>query len=581
MLILILNKYDKVGKTIWKLLKPYKKEISIISLCMLVDTIFQMIVPVISKNIIDIGILSRNIKIVFTYSFLLFVISIISNVTQYIQFLKYTKVKNKLNFRLFYYALKQMFKLNILLYNEVNYNQLISEIEFDVENITKVADKNFIESITYILKTIGGLIGLFIISWQLTIALLIIIPLKILLLNIFYKLRKEYFEKWRSKQMEFSFWYGDSLNGLMEIKLWSIYKKKLTEFKKNQRNIYKSFFKFENVNRIDELLENGLQSFVTNILIFILGANFIFHDKMTIGALFAFISYANLILYPLSSLLNIKKDLATILPSIDNYNLFIHKSNESNKSPESLEKWNNNNAVNTIKFQDISIFLKGKKVLNNISFSISKGEKVAIVGANGSGKTSILNVLLRLYKPNTGKVFLNGMDIQNYQIESYRNLFSVVNQKVYLFNTTIKNNITMYERYTNDEIVKACIKSGINDYIKELPEKYDTIVGHDGTNLSGGEKQKIAFARSIIKKSKILILDEATSNFDKISEEHINKLISENRNYDIEIIISHRPDILKCMDKIILIQNGNCIAEGKYDDLFKEHKLFREFIQCE
>lgn len=562
-------------------MKPYKKEISIISLCMLVDTIFQMIVPVISKNLIDIGILSRNIKIVFIYSFYLFIISIISNILQYIQFLKYTKVKNKLNFRLLYYALRQMFKINILKYNEVNYNQLISEIEFDIENITKLADKNFIESLTYILKTIGGLIGLFFISWQLTLALLIIIPFKILLLNIFYKFRKKYFEKWRSKQIEFYFWYGDSLNGLMEIKLWGIYKKKLTEFKKKQRNIFTSFFKFENLNKIDELLENGLQSFVTNILIFILGAYFIFHDKMTIGALFAFISYSNLILYPLSSLLNIKKDLATIKPSIDNYILFFDKSNESNQSPISQEKWNNINAVETIKFQNVSIFMKGKVVLNNISFSISKGEKIAIVGANGSGKTSIINVLLRLYEPNSGKVLLNGMDIQNYQIESYRNLFSVVNQKVYLFNTTIKNNITMYKRYTNDEIEKACIKSGIHEYINGLPEKYDTIVGHDGTNLSGGEKQKIAFARSIIKNSKILILDEATSNFDKISEEHINKLISESTNYDMEIIISHRPDILKCMDKIILIQNGTCIAEGRYDDLFKKHKLFQEFIQCE
>lgn len=561
-------------------MKPYKKEIGIILICMIIDTIFQMIVPMLSKNIIDIGILNSNFKIVLIYSFFLFFISIISNIIQYIQFLKYTMIKNKLNFRLFYEALKQVFKLDIMLYNKVNYNEIISKMEFDIDNISKIADKTFVESITYILKTLGGLVGLFFISWELTLLLLIIIPIKILLLNIFYKLRTNYFKIWRNKQLDFSFWYGDALNGLMEIKLWGIYKKKLSEFKNKQRDIYKSIFKFEHINKLDDLLENGLQSFVTNVLIFILGATFIFHNQMTLGALFAFISYSNLILYPLSSLLNIKRELVTIKLSIDNYFAFFQNTGEEkNKSLAKLMVWDKKRTIEMIEFQNVSVILNGKKILNDISFSIKKGEKVAIVGANGSGKTSIINVLLRLYIPTCGKVVLNGTDIQDFQIENYRDLFSVVNQKVYLFNTSIRNNIEMYKKYTDSEIKEACIKAGIHDYINELPNNYETNVGNDGTNLSGGEKQKIAFARSIIKSSKILILDEATSNFDKISETNINRFVGQRTGHDIEIIISHKPDILKSMDKIILIEKGTCIAEGKYDSLYEKYELFRKFIQ--
>ena len=220
---------------------------------------------------------------------------------------------------------------------------------------------------------------------------------------------------------------------------------------------------------------------------------------------------------------------------------------------------------------------KNNCALNNVSFKIPQNSRLAIVGHNGSGKTTILNLLLRLYEVNKGAIYLSGYDIADIDLSLYRNLFSVVSQEVYLFNDTIRNNICLYKSYSEEkinEVIKLC---GLSELIKEKPLDY--IIGDKGSLLCSVQKKKISLARAIIRDAPIFILDEATSNTDAISENFIiTKVLSSLKNKTI-ITISHNNTYLHENDLILLLNKGTIVAYGKYDELIKSNSNFKEFIE--
>nr|WP_311138018.1 ATP-binding cassette domain-containing protein [Clostridium botulinum] len=196
-------------------------------------------------------------------------------------------------------------------------------------------------------------------------------------------------------------------------------------------------------------------------------------------------------------------------------------------------------------------------------------KKSTIIGENGSGKSTLINLFLRLYKPCKGKILINGTNINDFNLKDYRKLISVVNQEIYLFNQTIKENIILNSRIKEKQLNKIYKNAKLNEFINKLPNKSETNVGRNGSNLSGGEKQKIAMARALTRDSEILILDEATANLDIQSENYINQLINKEFKEKTVIVISHRTDILKYMDKVFELKNGQVNQIEIYDVLKK------------
>ena len=255
-----------------------------------------------------------------------------------------------------------------------------------------------------------------------------------------------------------------------------------------------------------------------------------------------------------------------------------------------FNKKNNNDLINIkhfknyIEFQDVDFSYNGaNKVLNNINIRIKKGEKIALVGRSGSGKTTFTNLILDFYQPNSGRIIIDDVHYKNVTSNSLRNLIGLVSQEPILFNDTIKNNIiygtSLLEK--NDKIINAASIANIKDFIESLPNKYDEIIGEGGNNLSGGQKQRLSIARSILKDPPILILDEATSSLDSESEMKVQKAIDNLLKDRTVIMIAHRLSTIRNADKILVFDNGEIIGEGTHSELIINNEIYSKLYKLQ
>lgn len=237
------------------------------------------------------------------------------------------------------------------------------------------------------------------------------------------------------------------------------------------------------------------------------------------------------------------------------------------------------NSENELSFKDVTFSYRNEPVLKNISFSVKKGETLALVGASGSGKTTIASLLARFWDVDTGEILFRGKDIRSLPLEKLMEQISMVFQKVYLFEDTIYNNIAMGAPNANKEAVyEAAKKARCYDFIMKLPYGFDTFVGTGGATLSGGEAERISIARCILKDSPVIILDEATASIDADNESHIQAALSELCVGKTTVVIAHRLNTIKRADKILVLDKGHIIQSGSHDELMKTEGAYRNMI---
>jgi ABC-type multidrug transport system fused ATPase/permease subunit len=234
-----------------------------------------------------------------------------------------------------------------------------------------------------------------------------------------------------------------------------------------------------------------------------------------------------------------------------------------------------------IQFEDVTSSYNGSdKVLKDVSIYFKKGTTIAIVGRSGSGKTTVINLLLRLFEPDNGQIKIDGSDIKEYRLSSWLDKIGFVDQDTFILNDTIKNNITFrFAGYSDEDVVKAAKYADIHEFIAELPNGYDTLVGDRGVRLSGGQRQRIAIARAMIREPEILIFDEATNALDSISEAAVQKAIDEISKGHTTIIIAHRLTTIANADKIIVLSRGRVVGEGKHRELMEKRGTYWELYQ--
>ena len=342
-------------------------------------------------------------------------------------------------------------------------------------------------------------------------------------------------------------WFSDLISGIVDIKLWNLHDAKTSEYEKqidhiNEASKNASLFSAKN-NRIMQMTE---LAFIN--LIYLPGAILIGKAQITLGSLMKFITFSSYLLVPFDAIMQLWIVLKQIKPCIEDIQHFFALEEENYTSslfPESI--------ISKIEFKDVSVSFRNRIILQNINFEIYKGEKVVLVGENGSGKTTILNLLLGLYQPSSGEIRIDSISIQEYNIASYRKNFSAVLQDVHLFDGTVKENIILNGEslYHPDWFPKYCVKA-----VGKLENQFDTAVGSEGDKLSGGEKQKVALLRALNRKTNILALDEASANYDKESEKEFQRFIKNNKEYDFYFIVTHKKELLEYADKIIYLSHG-------------------------
>lgn len=532
-----------------KMLKPYRARMMIIMVLALIIAGISAVTPFINQNMIDNGLIQGNIRTVIFLVLLLILLQVGGQFIEYLQRRQEINITNDLGKKLKTEAFEHGLKLKPHYFKEQGFYKTIGDALYDISNIMSITNNNLLIIFVIICKCIGAAIGLVLLDWRLSIFIVAIIPIKVWLNIIMRKRAEMYGKQLMYDSKNYNSWFSNIISGVIDIKLWNLEKKTITEYARHVQTINDSSKRLSLMTAMNRFLTTGLEFSLMNAL-YILGAFLIVKEQLTFGGLIAFITFASYVLSPVNIIMDLRIILKQIAPSVDGLKRFNELEEENYAASLPLA-----DKISTIEFKNVSVSLGGRDILKDLNLKVSRGEKVAIVGDNGSGKTTIINLLLRLCEPAEGEILMDGIPIAEYNIEDYRKKFSVVSQDIHLFKGTVKDNITFDNKadiaFNKDERLKFCTET-----IESWENHYETQVGSEGTKLSGGERQKIALLRALYRKAEVLILDEPTSNYDKESDEEFNQYIQENADYDFFFIVTHRKGILSRVDKVLVLENG-------------------------
>ena len=554
-------KNRKLYSKIISLLLPYKNYILGMSLLMIFITVGTVFIPLLQQEIVDSGLMSGDLGILGTLVLMVIALTIITNLASLFQsylrinlnakFLKDKQVE----------ILNHSFKLKMDYIKNDGLVQIIKNAEYALNNLSMLTGEEMSNTLVQIFKFIGVFIGLILINWKLTLFLLFVIPVRIFVANKLGKYVEKYQMDTLTIQKGIHGWEDDIYHSATEVKLWNLYDNKCREYNELLQNRNTAIKKLSFFIVLSDLLGQDIQALFLNML-YVLGGILIWGGELSIGGIVAFITYATYLLEPIGFIANLRMIFSQVTPAFNMYEEFFSYQEEE-------QEWEKKNRISCrdievvdFKVQELSFSFKNRKLLYSLCFDIKEGDKVAIVGENGSGKSTLLNIFLRFYDSQEGCITLNGKAISDYELFSYRDLFSVIMQNPYLFRGTVRDNLTLFGK---NELTQEILDNKLLDFVEHLSDGYDTDIGSDASHISGGEKQKIALMRALASKSQILILDEPTAAYDKQSEQEFLEVL---RGCDkkIIILITHEPQLLQFANKIIEIENMQIKQYGSYKE---------------
>jgi len=532
-------------------LKPFKKAFLLAGLLLAGSTVIGFLQPLVIQTITDDGMLQKNMPVLVRAVLALAALVLLNQAGEMLQTRVFADVHNASFYALFQQAFQKLLHLKKSYFEDKNNAEILSFLQMDVSQVSSITDRYTIMSVGYVFRIISGLIGLFIISWKLALIVLAMVPVKFLLVRTLSKRREKAMEEMLESSRDFSRWFGDNLNGVDEIKLWNLFESRDKTFREKQQKVLRLQKRDTMIDAWNTLWESLLEWGVT-LLLYLIGGIMICSGSLTIGAVFAFASYSGYVTGPVSALMNLKMYFAHVLPSAKRLFRFLDMEIETDAGEKLLRRRAPRLAFEHVGFR----YEENREILRDVSFHVEPGEKIAIIGQNGSGKSTILNLLLRFYEPRTGAVLVDGCDVRAFSLESYRGLFSVVSQEPYLFFGSVAENIDLSGSVEPARVEAAMRVSGVSGYVGRMPEGERTQIGRNGARLSGGEKQKLAVARALLRDAPIVILDEATAGFDVESDTYLHGVIVHEMREKSVIMITHHYEHLEGMDRVYRLEDG-------------------------
>ena len=582
-----LNFYEKemivMIKTLAKSIREYKKETILTPIFVTFEIILEVVIPLIMADLVDEGVYNGDMSIVNKLALELILCAILSLVCGILQGKFAAKASSGFakNLRQDLYFKVQDFSFSNI--DKFSTSSLITRLTTDVTNVQNAFQMIIRVAVRTPLMLIFSLICSINISVKLSLVFLILIP--ILGVGLYFITTKTH------PIMQRVFKRYDDLNNVVEENVSGIrvvksyvredYEKK--KFGKVSKEIYEGFSKGEKLLALNNPLMQG-SIYICILVICWFGAKIIVNTGMTAlttGELMTLLTYATQIL---SSLMMLSMVIVMITISKSSAERICEVLTE-----ESDIK-NSKNATTQIKdgsieFKDVGFSYvqdKNKECLKNINLKIESGETIGILGGTGSGKSSLVNLIPRLYDATEGSVLVGGRNVKKYDIKSLRNEVSCVLQKNVLFSGTIKENIRWGNENASDEdIVRVCKLAQADEFINQFPDGYDTYIEQGGTNVSGGQKQRLCIARAILKNPKILILDDSTSAVDTKTDSLIQKAFREEIPDTTKIIIAQRISSIENCDKIIVMDNGEINGIGTHEELLKNNKIYQEVYESQ
>jgi len=552
---------------VYKLL-PYLRghigKFVVATLIMVLATVLESAIPELTGRIVDdLFIDASDAKISLLYSVGVFGIFFIKTVFTLISIAINSQMSNVIMMDLRSDMFAKLLRLPKAYFDQHPSGQTMSKLAFEVGQISNVTSSIWLNFIKYSVLVITLIGYLFYKSWELSLGLIIFLPMVFLIIKLSSNRMRNLSRKVQFSMGSMTDSLNESISGNSLIKIYNAQKQESSKIYNLIKNIRQQRFKTDVAGSLNVAIVNILLGFILGGVIYFSAI----YLKMSAGDFIAYFSAMAMLSKPLKSLININKPLQIAMAAGESIFGLLDEKEERNNGNMKLE-----NAKGAIKFKNVSFgYSRNSTVIDNISLDIKPGETIALVGSTGSGKTTIAQLIAKFYSPNSGTITIDGVDINEFEIDSLRSQIAYVDQDVRLFNDTVRGNIALGQTNTmsNAQIQHAAKTSYAYEFIQELAEQFDTKVGENGLKLSGGQRQRLAIARAIAKNSPILILDEATSALDLTTEKQVQSAINEMQKDRTTIIIAHRLSTIKKADRIIVLRHGKIIEQGTHQDLIE------------
>ena len=566
-----------------KFVKPYKRQVTLGPIFKLLEAVFEISIPTIMIFITDKGIGTKNINYIFEIGLIMLsmaILGVLSSFTcQYFASIASQGFGTALR--------NEMFKkIGTFSYNEIDdfgTPSLINRVTNDVNQLQLGLAMLIRLAIRVPFLCIGGIIMAMYLDVKLSLIMYLSIPFFAFAIYLIMNKSLPLYKVVQRKLDKLSLILRENLSGVRVIRAFSRVEGEKIRFRESNEELASTAIKVGKISALMNPVTSVIMNFALMAVIWFGGIR-VNVGGMTTGQVIAYINYINMVLSALIVLASLIVTFTKAAASAARVNEVLRAEPSIKYSGNSEFSKNINKDIPIIKFDNVSFSYKGSKedAISNISFEIKRGQMVGIIGGTGSGKTTLVNLIPRLYDTSKGNVLLNGINVKDYYKKEIDNNIGLVPQKAVLFSGTVSENIRWGAQNASMSEVKKAAEIGMAaDFIEKMPEKYDTYISQGGVNFSGGQKQRLTIARALVKKPEILIMDDSLSALDYATDAALRKALKENSSDTTVIMVTQRISTVKDADLIIVLDDGKLAGVGNHEQLLKESEVYREICSSQ
>ena len=548
-------------------IKPFKSTYYFVMISAILLSSFSTVTPYLLKVTVDDYIRPKDYQGMIFLVILMFLSLLLEVVFQFL-FVFYAnllgqKVIKDLRVKLF----NKILHFKMAYFDKTAVGRLVTRSVNDIETIASIFSQGLFMIIADLLKMVLVAGVMLYVDWSLSVIVFSVLPIILYATRLFQMSMKKAFEEVRIQVANLNSFVQERISGIKIVQLFSREKIEYDNFVSINKKHKKAWLKTVWFNSIFFPVAEISSSITIGLLVWYGGLNVISGGDVSLGTIFLFIQMSQMLFRPLRQIADKFNSLQMGMVAAERiFEILETYDNIEDKGTLKPSQINGNICLEKLGFS----YIQGERIINDISLEIKSGETIALVGATGAGKSTIINLMSRFYEFDSGDITIDDISIRKYDLKSLRNKVSVVLQDVFLFADSLFNNITLFDsRISKDKVIEAAKNIGVHDFIESLPNGYDYNVKERGVMLSTGQRQLIAFLRAYISEPSILVLDEATSSVDSYSEEIIQRAIDTLTKGKTSIIIAHRLATVKNADRIVVMHKGDIVEQGTHDDLLK------------
>ena len=504
---------------------------------------------------------------------------ILSAIFRYIQTWLMTQLTQTVTFRMRRQLSEKINRLPLSYFDKQTYGEVLSRVTNDVDTISQTLNQSLSQIVSSTVMVLGILVMMFSISWQMSLVALLVLPLAGGAVTLIAKSSQKQFLRQQTQLGELNGHIEEMYGGHQVMRVFNGQKKSLAKFSRVNDQLQESAWKAQFLSGLIYPIMNFIGN-IGYVVMAILGGWLAINGRLKIGDIQAFIQYIDQFNQPLVQVANIANVLQSTAAAAERVFEFLDEPEEQAESKDLVKLAH---VKGEVEFDNVVFGYKpDQTIIKGLSAHIKPGQRVAIVGPTGAGKTTLVNLLMRFYEINSGAIKIDGVDIADMKRSEVRQMFGMVLQDTWLFNGTIRQNL-LYGNPTasEEEMVATAKEAHVDHFVRSLPGGYDMVLGEEATNISQGEKQLLTIARAMLARTPMLILDEATSSVDTRTEVLIQKAMDKLMQGKTSFVIAHRLSTIRDADLILVVRDGNIIEQGKHDELLQQNGFYAELYNSQ